>query len=178
MRRSLAILIVTLLAAPVAASDRARPGDDGANVLLTLTIAGSGGDARGTGERSIRALLLDDQRTRLTSGWRVPTATELSAEPGGNGQPTSVAYQDVGLGATLHSRMVAPGRLRVAGEIELSSIDESKAGAALGPSSPVVSTFRQVFEVVLRDGVSATLGELPHPEGGAVSLTILAQIQE
>ncbi len=175
MNRPLATLIALSLtfaftALPLVATE--RPGDDGSNLEVTITVTDANG---GQSARSVRALLLEDQRTRLTSGWRIPTTTALSSDPS---RPTAVDYQSVGLGTTLRGRRVGAERIRVDGEIELSSVDAAATAAGVGPGTPVVSTFRQVFDVILTPASPTVLGELPHPDGGSVVLSIRADVSD
>ncbi len=173
MTTPLLALFLTLACAPLAATERPpRSGDDGVNIRVTLTVVESDGEAQ-----SIRALLLEDQRTRLNSGWRVPTAVALEVE-GGEQRASAIQYQDVGLETTLRGRVVAQQRIRIDGELELSALVASDSERPLGSSAPKVSTFRQIFDVILEEGTGTTVAEVPGPDGGSVTLTITATIAQ
>lgn len=162
----IAALIATVaLAAPAAAGEPLRlAGDDGSNVRVDLTITEGGGAHR------LSTLLLEGQRTRINSGWRIPTRT-------GEGGESAIQYQNVGLGFTARVRRVAADRFRLDGEIDLSSV----GGDAVPPSgsgTPVVTTLRHTFDVALRDGDEATLVEMPRLDGGSVRLTVTAAAED
>ena len=111
---------------------------------------------------------LADVRAGLPWGWRVPIA--------GVSGTGGVHYQNVGLAVTLHGRRVEDDRIRAAGEVELSSIDRVHLETAAGLATPTVDTFRYVFDVVLDDDVTTVLAEVPNPEGGTVTLSVLAEL--
>ena len=166
MKQAILLVLAALVAlSPATAGGPARQGDDGANVLFRLELAD------GEGRWPIQALVLDGQRLRTTTGWRVPTATEFSETS------TSIDYQNVGMGVTLHVRVVSPGRVRVSGEVDLGTIDPEHEARSARPTAPKVATFRHVFDVILTDATATTLAEVPKPGGGSMVLTATADIQ-
>ena len=180
MKKLIALALVTLVSLPLLAADeRPRRGDDGANVQFDLTLAdrNAGG---GRSERSVQALALDGSRIRLSTGWRIPipTTTFNTANTVGSDivPVTSYQYQDVGVSASFENRIVGGNRIRIAGQIEVSAIDQGD-DAASEAAGPRVGAFSHEFDVILVDGVETTLAEVPKPDGGTMTLALSAAIR-
>lgn len=174
MKKSILLALAALVtvSALAAAGRQPREGDDGANLLVTLGLAGIGGE----GEHRIQALVLDGERSRLATGWRVPIARAADSDcEGAAGSP--VSYQNVGLGVTLHTRIVAAGGIRVHGEVELSSIAPEETAPVRVLGAPTVASFRHVFDVIVAEGARTIVAEAPDAEGGTVVLTLTAEVQ-
>lgn len=173
MKRTIVILLSAVIALPLLAADGpARRGDDGPNVLVTLTLTD------GATERPIQALVLGGQRVRTTTGWRVPFVTKVTETGDESAQVTAIQYQDIGMEVTLHVRIVGAGRVRTSGEVDLGSILQDETTRSIEATSPTVVTFRHVFDTVLADGVDTTLAKVPKPDEGTVTLAIRAEIQD
>ena len=84
---------------------------------------------------------------------------------------TSYSYQDVGFLARIDGRIDGDGRVHAEGRIEVSAVESGDATA------PTIASFSQRFKVFLRDGAEVTLAQAPRPDGGSVSLQLLAEIQ-
>ncbi len=173
MRKPIALMLAALIVLPplAAAASSPREGDDGANVLVRLVLRD------GDRERPIQALVLDGQRVRTTTGWRVPIV-ERVVDSNDGGQMASIQYQDIGMGVTLLVRIVGAGRIRISGEVDLGRIQEGEPTRAEAVDAPTVASFRHVFDVMLADGVSTTLAEVPKPDSGSSTLSITADIQD
>lgn len=160
----------------VTVAEPPRSAEDGlANVVLTLTIAEAehGAPAR---RRSLRGLARDGSELQLKSGWRLPIAATTGDVAAGGGT-TSVSYQEVGVSLRLELRTVGEKRIRARGEIEVSSVNPGK-GANAAAGTPLIGTFSQRLDVVLRDGVDTTLAEVPKPDGGSLTLILSVAAQE
>ncbi len=168
MKQAILLLLTAALAlpGPAAANDPPRRGEDGANIHIDLTLTD------GESEWPIRALVLDGQRLRTTTGRRVPMATEVGEAS------SSISYLDVGMEARLEVRIVGAGRVRVSGEVELSAIDEERTAGAVADQAPKLTTFRHVFDVVLADGVATPLAEVPDLGKRPLELTAVVEIRE
>lgn len=186
MKRLLPLALVLLVALPALAQDapqpRTRPGDDNDNLRFVITVADRD-PAGAIAEHAVEALLLDGERARLQTGWRIPipTTTFNTVASGDKVPVTSFSYQDVGVEVSLHCRTVEDGRIRASGEVELSSVDQEGPGASpaqASPPVPTVGTFRYAFDVKLTNGAASTVAEVPKPGGGTMTLTIQGTIEE
>ena len=181
MKKYFALALVALASLPALADETStkRRGDDKANLLFVITVADEASDGA-TAESSMEALLLDGQHARLQAGWRIPipTTTFNTAAASGERVPvTSFSYQDVGIELSLHARIVEDGRVRASGKVEVSSVDQTGKVSAHSPA-PRVGTFSYEFDVKLTSGTEATVAEVPKPDGGSMSLSIAATIQD
>lgn len=174
MRVLTPLILIAVLAAPVAAGDRPqRPGDDGTNLLVTIVVTDT--DTVGaTTERTLRTLVADGEHARLSSGWKLPVATTTVEvdDGGGRGTPvTSMQYQDVGISASLQVRTVADGRVRLAGRVEVSGVDDERQRSV---HLPQLGAFRHQFDVLLDPEVLTTVAEVPKPDGGTLTVRLSA----
>ena len=181
MKKLIVSALVTLVSLPLLAADESsssRRGDDKANVQFELSLTDTN-DVGETTDRSVEALALDGTRIRLMTGWRIPipTTTFNSANTVGSDivPVTSYQYQDVGVSASLESRVVRGDKIRVSGQIEVSAIQQGDADSSRA-NAPKVGTFSHEFDVILADGVETTLAEVPKPGGGSLSLALAASI--
>lgn len=175
MKKLSTIALVALVALPLLAAGEPPPAAEDANVLYTLTIADTEPDGA-TSRRSARVLGLSGTWAKLSTGWKVaiPTTTQHA----GAGEPaTSFRYQNVGLSASLEGRLAGDGRVRVRGRVEISAVEPLAAPARGGSSPPRVANFNHDFNVLVRDRSSAVLAEVPRPEGGTMTLTLSAAIE-
>jgi hypothetical protein len=168
---------ISLAASPPLLAEVARPGDEGANVQLTLTVIDTTADGV-TSEHSVSALALDGRSAQLRTGWKLPipeTTFNTAMPAAGEVVPvTRFSYQDVGLYASLQGRRLEGERVRVSGRVEISAVDEA---ASASTPAPRLGTFRHDFEVVLLDGVGATVAEVTKPHGGSLLLSISASTE-
>ena len=175
---ALALVLVALGGSPVAASETARRGDDNVNVQVTLTVIDVTDGGVRTGH-SVRALAVDGHRARTTTGWRLPIPKGSSG--GSSRTPADVlpvtlfSYQEVGLSAAVEARVVGAGRVRVSGIVDLSAVDEEASTSELAPS---FGAFEHDFDLILQDGVPTPVAEVAKPQGGSMSLSISASIQD
>jgi hypothetical protein len=158
---------------PAAAADPAP------NVTITLTVGDTEGKS-GQSERSYRMVALSGGRTaRLLMGWRMPIPTSQSVDENDPADPViSYVYQNIGMSADIEARVLEDGRIMLHGMIELSgSRDETPAEPAAG-SPPIIGTFQQGLHVVVEDGKTLRVAEVPDPEGGNLYLEVHAEVMK
>jgi hypothetical protein len=169
----IAIALSAALALPLGAAETDEGGSLSPNVLLTITVK----DGDGSEERSYRVLARgNNSRARLLTGWRVPIPTTTSGAQGKGGSTTTYSYQNVGLTAELWARVPLEDQVVLRGEIEISGAREAIRNDAGGPVAPMIGTFEQSFNVLLREGTPLELAEVAKPEGGPLSVRLQADI--
>jgi len=172
--RSAVVVAALALAATVAAAQ--DPGRSGApreterNVQFTITL----GEVSAGPQRSYRLVGSLGETARMIVGFRTPIPTARSNEDG-SGAATSFVYQNVGLTALLRPTRYEDGRLRVTGQVEVSS---SKASETTGSvqGMPVIGTFQQELDVFLEPGKPLRLAEGPDPDGGQRYIELTAAL--
>ena len=147
------------------------------NIKIVLTTGKIGGDAD-QAEKTYRLITrADGPPARLLMGWRMPIPTTQSVgEPQGVEQEVSFVYQNVGMSVHLETRLLAAGHVQVRGMIEISGKRGGPATALDPANPPVIGTFQQDLTVVLRDGESLRVAEVPDPEGGTLYLDLQAEV--
>jgi len=166
----LILLIASVGTSP--AQDAERPEELDTNVQITLAV-GDVDDAEP--ERTYRIVGRSGTRPlRLLSGWRMPIPTETD-EDDGDGPVTSFVYQNVGVTANLTVIVWSNDRIVLSGQVELSGANESM-GAAERAQMPVIGTFQQEVNVVLKDGRPVKVAEVTDPEGRSLFLQIQVDI--
>jgi len=176
MRSALLCFLIpaTLAAAQAPADPGSGPTDVPPNVAVTLIVGQTGGPS-GPSERTYRMLGQDGSPARLLMGWRAPIPTRHSADDPAATASTSVVYQNVGVSADLRTEILADGRLRVDGQIEISGARGTPLGDLSSGKAPVIGTFQQMLRVVLQDGKRLRVAEAPDPDGGTVYLDLEAE---
>ena len=152
--------------------DSATPAATGPNVRITITI----GDVEGPGqttERTHRMVTRHGERCEMMMGWRMPIPTTKLDE---DGSPvTTYVYQNVGVTARLEARHLSDGRVMIGGQIEASGTrEDARPGDSTKP--PVIGTFQQVVNVILKDGKPLRIAEVPDPEGGTLYVELQADV--
>jgi hypothetical protein len=170
-----ALLILLVAAVSVGASwaqDEMEPRSMDTNVQITLAV----GDVdEPKPERTYRIVGRSGNRThRLLSGWRMPIPTETDADDE-DGPVTSFVYQNVGVTANLRVSVPSKDRIFLSGQVELSGANESM-DAAKSAQMPVIGTFQQELEVVLKDGRPVKVAEVTDPEGRSLFLQIQVDV--
>ena len=146
------------------------------NVTITLTVGDTEAKS-GQSERPYRMVARAGGRpARLLIGWRMPIPTTQSTDGDDDDDPVmTYVYQNIGMSADIEARVLEDGRIMLHGMIELSgSRDETPAAPAAG-SPPIIGTFQQGLHVVLEDGKSLRVAEVPDLEGGTLYLEALAE---
>lgn len=174
------LALIALIALPLSAGEEPPADPEDSNLLFTLTIADveTGGSAT---RRSARVLSLAGTRSNLSTGWKVsiPTATVKAGGASDTARPvTSFSYHDVGLSASLEGQIVGKRRVLVRGRIEVSAVVPLGPAVPGEPVAPKVANFTHNFNVLLGDRADAVLAEVPRPEGGSMTLTLSAAIQD
>jgi hypothetical protein len=178
MRRSKLspVLLLLALCAPAPEALAADGADAGANIQVTITL----GDAeeRSEPQRVYRLLARDGgPPARMLMGWRMPMPTQRAEVEQVEAPVTSYVYQNVGVTANLTARRVPDGRVLVDGQIEVSGVREGKEGSEHA-GMPVIGTFQQAVNVLLREGKPLRVAQVPDPEGGSLFLELAVEVLE
>jgi len=183
-RRLLVSMLVVLCVTIPASGALAHPEDDdaggayvGPNVQITITIGHVEEQADPT-VRTYRLIARDGgSATRMLMGWRTPIPTSSATDAGGApGSLTSYVYQNVGMTAQIEARVIGNGRILVAGAIEISGARRNSDVVQAPPSMPLIGTFQQDLNVLLRASKSLRIAEVPDPEGGTMYLDLVAEV--
>lgn len=167
-----AMLVTSPFVSAQEAGDAAPP-VSGPNVRITITI----GDVEDTGqttERTHRMVTRHGERCEMMMGWRMPIPTTHLDEDT-QSPVTSYVYQNVGVTARLEATYLSDGRVTIAGQIEASGARED-ARTEDSNKPPVIGTFQQVVNVVLKDGTPLRVAEVPDPEGGTLYVQLQADV--
>ena len=165
----LVLAVLALLVAPVRAAD-----DRQQNLLFSVAVVDT--DAAGeVSSRSTRILALNGRRVDLSAGWKVPIPTRTAGAESGPAV-TAFSYQDIGFVAWIEGWIVAEGRVRAKGQIEVSSVEPGGGAAAVQAPAPTIASVHQKFEVVLEEGTELVLAEAPRPDGGSRRLKLAVEI--
>lgn len=173
-RGSLVLIVLAAVVGtvfPLVASDDEAPGGD--NVMITVRILDEkpGGE---TVDHSYRVLSLDGRSAELLTGWRYPIPTSEATAAANVSEVTSFSYQNVGVSANIDTRIIEQDRIQLRGVVEISDVEPGPTFA--GRAAPKLGTFRHRFHVVLADGASQLISQVPKPGGGSASLELTAQI--
>jgi hypothetical protein len=177
----LAIVLIALPSGTMLAGDEKGMSSLPSNVLVTVSV-GETGPGKEKSEKSYKLLSLDGQVSELLTGWRYPIPTSsfnTAAKAGGKPVPvTSFSYQNVGMTVNVETKIVAEGRVRLRGHIEVSGVDSDapKSDASI-PAAPKLGTFSHRFDTILADGVSATISSVPHPGGGSIVVKLQVDVE-
>lgn len=165
----LACLLGTATAVVAEDAERAAAKETGpgANVQVTLTL----GEVKLGPQRTYRLIARTGEPARMLVGWRTPIPTVRSPDGEGGEPITSYVYQNIGMTTRLQTNVLADGRFHVQGEIEISGAKPSElAGDVAG--MPLIGTFQQDIDILLRAGEPLRIAEAPDPEGGQRYLEI------
>jgi hypothetical protein len=143
----------------------------GANVLLTLTI----GEVKEGPRRDYKIVTRSGEAASLLVGWRTPIPTVRSGDADSGEPVTSYVYQNVGMTARLRPTLLPDGRLRLDGEIEISGSKKSDV-VETPDEMPVIGTFQQNLDVIVKRGEPLRVAEVPDPEGGQLYLELEARL--
>ncbi|MCU0229963.1 MAG: hypothetical protein MUC67_01155 [Acidobacteria bacterium] len=172
MRIPVSLLTLLALAALPAVAEAAAP-TVAENIQLTIGVA-TERDGKVEQSRTFTLICRDGERSDLTVGNRIPipaTTVDASAEKG-SAPITSYAYQHVGFVAGLRCKREQDGRIAVEGSYEDSSLRPPGPGA---PDQPIITTFNQKIDVVLRPGKPLTVARFSDAKGFSTTLTIEAK---
>jgi hypothetical protein len=177
------ILLVLCFVIPASRALAHTEGDaaDGAyvgpNVQVTITI-GDVEEQAGPTVRTYRLIARDGgSATRMMMGWRTPIPTSSAADAGGApASVTSYVYQNVGMTAQVEVRVIGNGRILVTGAIEISGARRNPDVVQAPPGMPLIGTFQQDLNVLLRAGKPLRIAEVPDPEGGTMYLELSAEV--
>jgi hypothetical protein len=178
MIASLPLSVLVLLAVPPPEAQAPNP-SAGANIAITLTVGRTGGSG-GPSEKVYRMMGRDDSMSRLLMGWRMPIPTRVTGEGAEATPAVNVVYQNVGVSADLRTDLVKAGVVRLRGEVEVSGLRETQATGAMGAGgkAPLIGTFQQSLDVVLKEGKKQRVAEVPDPESGTLYLDLEVDILE
>ena len=166
---SLTLIALALAVFPSAQAQEQPTGTIGPNVIVTITV-GENEDDGSKPNRSYKMITRSGSSTELLIGWRTPIPTSISDPDGDDGADvTSFVYQNVGMTANIEVRAVGPGTVLLRGEVEISGTREA-TGEYQPAGAPVIGTFQQRLEVVLKEGTKLRVAEVPDPEGGTLWL--------
>lgn len=178
MRRSRSMvcaIMAMVLLTPVLAQDSAdsTPAYIGPNIKITLTVGDV--EAGQTNERTYTLLARDGgSRARMLMGWRTPIPTRSGAGEDGS---TSFTYQNVGMTAELEARLVADGRIIVSGVVEMSGARrDGPEGIQAPANAPIIGTFQQDLNVLLKQGKALRVAEVPDLDEGTLYLEVSAEV--
>ena len=169
MIRNAPVFLCTLLLfaiAPIQASDSVG-GSVGSNVLVTITVT----EGTESTERSYQLIARDRAgAAELLTGWRVPVPTAESGSPA----VTSYTYQNVGLTARIKAQVLPDSHVALRGGIEISKVSEPTTKPRSLVTPPIIGTFQQEFDVVLREGDPLDLAVVSTPDGGELTVRLRA----
>lgn len=165
---ALAVSICLVPSMGALAAEEAPGGAPGPNLLVSLTL----GEVSKGPQRNYRVVARAGESARMLVGWRTPIPTARTAE---KDQPQDqmdfYVYQNVGMSAELRPQLLPDGRVRLSGQIEISGSRESEMKETpLG--MPVIGTFQQDLDVLLKMDQALRVAEVPDPEGGQRFLEI------
>ena len=177
MTRCAALALVGVLGVgPLFAAEAAGPKGDH-NLQVTLVIGKTGGPT-GNSERLHRVLTRAGSPARFLLGWRTPIPTAASESGAGEEPSMNFVYQNIGVSASLETQMLSDGTLHLAGEVEVSGQRESKAPEGGAAKPPLIGTFQQSLDVLIRPNKRLRVAEGPDPEGGTVYLEVEVSVQD
>lgn len=169
MIRNAPVLLCTLLlfaTAPTQGSDSVGA-SVGSNVLVTITVT----EGSGSPEKSYQFIARDRTgAAELLTGWRVPVPTAESGSPA----VTSYTYQNVGLTARIKAQVLPDSHVALRGGIEISKVSEPTTKPRSSVTPPIIGTFQQEFDVVLREGDPLDLAVVSTPDGGELTVRLRA----
>jgi len=149
----------------------------GPNLEITITV---GRIAEGSqAESSVHSYRMVAREggppVEMLMGWRTPIPTTRKADDG-EAPVTAYVYQNIGMSASLRTRLVEDGRrILCEGEIEISGMREPDAKSGAPPDMPIIGTFQQALHVLLTPGKPLRVAQAPDPEGGARYLELTAE---
>lgn len=164
-----ATLAALALSSSAATAQEASPEGDGTNVLLTLTL----GEVTEGPTRTYRLVARSNEMSSMLIGWRTPIPT---VRDNADGDPvTSYVYQNVGMTARLRPELLAKKKLRVRGEVEISGSRDAEMKENV-EGMPIIGTFQLDLDVLLEEGKTLRVAEVPDPESGQRYLEITAEL--
>lgn len=174
-------LLVALVTALTSVAIAQEGGSDavptlGPNLLITLHV---GGTDPGVGrvDRTYKMAAISGRPANLLMGWRTPIPSETEVDPDGTGAPvTTYVYQNVGMTAHLQAVVLGGGRVHLRGEVEISGGEPAREEQTPGGRPPVIGTFQQSLEVILAEGKTLRVAEVPDPDGGTHFLEITVEV--
>jgi hypothetical protein len=171
------LVLVLLLGGVLPAT--AHPLDEGAppgpNIRVTLTI-GDSESKSGFRERNYRTIARIHQRTELMMGWRTPIPQKRrEVTTDGDAPVIAYTYQNIGVTGQLELDMIGD-KILANLQVEVSGPKEGAGEAARSDAPPIIGTFQQQLVVVLTDGKSLRIAEVPDHEGGSLYLEVTAEV--
>ena len=143
----------------------------GPNVMITMTVGNV--DEPGAKVRTYRFLGRDGTAAAMLMGWRMPIPTSHSRSGDDDTAPvTSYVYQNVGVTAELEIDVLSDGRVLLAGEIEISGTREGTPPEQGATAPPMIGTFQQALNVILREEQPIRVAQVPDPEGKTLYLQV------
>jgi len=169
------LVCLLAVATPVTAQDSGdtavKESEPGANVIVTLTL----GEVKKGPTRTYKLVTRSGEAAGILVGWRTPIPTVRTGGTDSGEPVTSYVYQNVGMTARLRPTLLPDGRLRLDGEIELSGSRKSEV-AETPDGMPIIGTFQQDLDVLLKEGEPLRVAEVPDPEGGQLYLELEAHL--
>jgi hypothetical protein len=181
----LTVLVITTLALLPWQAGLAQEGQPdpvssvGPNVEITITV----GDTQvqsGPKENIYRMVARAEGRpAQLLMGWRMPIpTTKARGDDDASAPVTSYVYQNIGMSASLEARVLDAEKIQLVGTIEVSGRREAELAQPEVEGMPVIGTFQQGVNVVLKTGKAMRIAEVPDPDGGTLYLQIQAKIMD
>lgn len=171
-------LLILLVGAVLVGTPRAQDTEETRGVSPNVQITLAVGDVdESTPERIYRVVGQAGSVThRMLTGWRMPIPTGKAPDgEEADGKVTAFVYQNVGVTANLKIRMLSADRIELTGQVELSGAND-KMGAADQAQMPVIATFQQELNVVLKAGRPLKVAEVTDPEGRSLFLQLQVDV--
>lgn len=175
MRSIGSVLVLISMASvlgPAVTAEENVAAPDVPNVLITFTV----GRIEAGGDVPVKSYSLlaagDGSQAEMMTGARVPIP--VSRGGGDADHPvTSFSYQNVGFTASVEAHVLPDGKIKLAGNIEDSSLSEPNR-----PGGPIIQTLDQRLVAVLSDGVPLRINSIEEADTRSLYIEIKADRQQ